>query len=184
VVSELHGRYFETGYRRALFSAATAAQTASSGLIALNSAYTGLALYNPIGSNYVLAINKVGVAIAVAPAAVAMIGIATGTTTTPPSATTAATAVRSAYVTGITPNSVGQAYNVATFGTGATTNGTTPVVHTYLGQVGTTASVMAQLFDLEGSIILPPGAFAEMYLSTTSGASGTAYSMQWEEIPL
>ena len=184
VVSELHGRYFETTYRRALFTATSAAQTASSGIIALGSAYTGLALYNPPGTNVVLSINKVGVGVAVAPAAVSVIGITTGTSTALPTSTTAATATRSGYVTGLSAPSQGQAYNIATFGTGASTGGTTPVVHTILGQLGTTATTQPMLFDIEGSIVLPPGAFAQMYMSTTSGSSGMLYSIQWEEIPL
>ena len=126
IVSELHGRYYETGYRRAMYTASMAAQTVSTGLIALNAAYTGLSLYNPIGSNYLLAMNKVGVSIVVAPAAASGIGIATGTTSVPPSSTTVATAIRSSYVTGITPNSVAQAFNIVTYGAGASTNGTTP----------------------------------------------------------
>jgi hypothetical protein len=37
---------------------------------------------------------------------------------------------------------------------------------------------------MEGSVILPPGAYAAIYTSTVSGAGSLAASFQWEEIPL
>jgi len=180
VVSELHGRYYETTYRRNVFVANTAAQTASNGIIALGSAYTGLALYNPATSSVNLVVNKVGFAFVVAPTAT-LYGLATGVTTQPPSSTTLAN-TRNAFVNGQNAQGQGIAYSVATFGTAASTGGTTPVVHTVVGAQA--ASVGGAYYDLEGSLILPPGAYAEFYLSAASGTSGTAYSVQWEEVPV
>ena len=37
--------------------------------------------------------------------------------------------------------------------------------------------------DMEGSVVLVPGAFAIVYTSTASGASGGAFSFSWEEVP-
>ena len=180
IVSELHGRYYETAYRRSVFVATTAAQTASSGIIALGSAYTGLALFNPLASSVNLVINKVGFGFVVAPTAT-LYGLATGVTTQPPGSTTLAT-TRNAFVNGQNAQGQGIAYSVATFGTAAATGGTTPVVHTIVGAQA--ASVGGAYYDLEGSLILPPGAYLEFYLSATSGTTGTAYSVQWEEVPV
>ena len=180
VVSELHGRYYETTYRRNVFVANSPLATASSGLIALGSAYTGLALFNPLASSVNLVINKVGFGFTVAPTAT-LYGIATGVTTQTPGSTTLAT-TRNAFVNGQNAQGQGIAYSVATFGTAANTGGTTPVVHTIVGAQA--ASVGGAYYDLEGSLILPPGAYLEFYLSASSGATGTAYSVQWEEVPV
>jgi hypothetical protein len=65
----------------------------------------------------------------------------------------------------------------------------TPVLETILGTVLTgaitTQSQQAPtIVDLEGSLILPPGAFVAFYTSTASGASGFFGSFQWVEVPL
>ena len=67
-VQELHGRYFEQVYRGNVYSAANQAAQAVS--VALNTTYTGLMLYNPIGANVVLSVLKVKFALSVAPVAI------------------------------------------------------------------------------------------------------------------
>ena len=70
IISELHGRYYETSYRRALFNAAN--QAAATTTVGLATTYTGLCLSNPVGSPVNLVLNKVGYAFIVAfPAAAA-----------------------------------------------------------------------------------------------------------------
>lgn len=177
VVSELHGRYYETTYRRNVFVATTAAQTASNGIISPGSAYTGLSLYNPASSSVNLVLNKVGFAFVVAPTAT-LYGLATGVSTQVPGTTTLAT-TRNAFVNGQNAQGQGIAYSVATY---AASISNTPVVHTIVGAQA--ASVGGAYYDLEGSLILPPGTFAQFYLSAASGSTGTAYSVQWEEVPV
>jgi hypothetical protein len=87
IVQELHGRYFETMARGALFSAANPAAQAVS--VALATTYTGLMLYNPIGSGVMLVPNKVKFALSVAPAAIATLGLISGVQTVAPTGTTA-----------------------------------------------------------------------------------------------
>lgn len=64
----------------------------------------------------------------------------------------------------------------------------TPTLHTVFGEgltgAITTIPQIYSFYDLEGSVILPPGAYAAIYTSTASGAASLAASFQWEEIPL
>jgi hypothetical protein len=57
-----------------------------------------------------------------------------------------------------------------------------------LGYVGTgaitTNTNVPSNFDIEGSIILPPGGYAILYTSAASAASSLLCSFQWEEVPV
>ena len=64
-----------------------------------------------------------------------------------------------------------------------------PVLETVIGASTTGAITTSpvgagQLVDLEGSLILPPGAFAAIYTSAASAASSFFGSFQWVEVPL
>ena len=64
----------------------------------------------------------------------------------------------------------------------------TPVVNTimgtgYTGAITTTPQVPL-FYDLEGSIIVPPGGFVCSYTSSASGASAFFGSFSWEEVPV
>jgi len=179
VVSELHGRYYETTYRRNMFTATlTAGTTTSAGL---STTQTGLLVLNPNNSPVNLVINKVGYAFLVAFAAASAIGLQTGNQSTAllSGLTTTNTSVRSNYAgSGVVGNAL--TYSAATttapalqqlFGAGLTGAITTvPQVYSY--------------FDLEGSLVVPPGAWVGSYTSTASGASGMLVTIQYEEVPL
>ena len=60
IVSELHGRYYEQGYRKTSFGAANQAAVATTAAFATT--YTGLVLYNPNGSAVNLVVQKFGAA--------------------------------------------------------------------------------------------------------------------------
>lgn len=177
IVSELHGRYYETTYRGAMFSGAVVGATTSAGLA---TTATGLILSNPLGSGVNVVVNKVGYSFIVAFAAAAAIGIATGFH--------AATAV--VQTTPITPRP--QLFNGS--GTGkallasAATLPVAPTVNTIFasgltGAITTLPHVANSIVDLEGAVILVPGAFAMLYTSTASGAAGASASFSWEEVP-
>jgi len=174
IVSELHGRYYEAAYRRALFNAANQAAQATS--VALATAYTGLVLSNPIGSPVNLVLNKVGIALTAAPAAIAAIGLMAGYNS-------------GANVTHTTPGTPRNKF----FGAGAAGSGlvdtaatlpTAPVlVEPLMG--GFTAAALPgvgpALVDVEGGLILPPGAYAAIYsLTSITGL----FSFDWEEVPV
>ena len=179
IISELHGRYYETAYRRALFNAANQAPTTTT--VGLATTYTGLVLSNPVGSPVNLVLNKVGYAFLVAFPAAAAIGIMCGYNS-------------STNVTHTTPGTPRSNF----FGAGGAGSGlidvaatlpTAPVV-THLLATGLTGAITVQemisgdMVDLEGGIVLPPGAYAAFFTSTASGASGFMGSMQWEEVPV
>jgi hypothetical protein len=177
IVSELHGRYYETAYRKALFTGYNTAGTVTT--VGLATTYTGFVLANPVQSQVNLVINKVGLSFTVAFAAAAAVGIMTGQSFTAFSGVATNAAVKSAFVGA--PAGSGVCYSGATLPA-------TPTIHTilYTGLTGaiTTTPGFPSLFDLEGSIILPPGGFAAVYTSTVSGAASLFASMTWEEVPL
>jgi len=179
IVSEFNARYYETTYRRMKFNAANQAATTTSA--GLSTTYTGLCISNPIGSTVNVVLDKVGYSFIVAFPAAAAIGLMVGYNS-------------STNVTHTTPGTPRSSF----FGVGAngqalvdtaSTLPTAPVIHTLFasgltGAITTGEFISGDIVDLEGSVILPPGAYAAIYTSTASGASGFFGSLQWSEIPL
>jgi hypothetical protein len=172
--------YQELAYRQQVFSAANQAATATS--VGLSTTYTGLCLSNPAGSNKNLVLFQLGVAVVGAPAALSAIGImagflATGVVTHTTPLTPLSTFINTAVATGI-----GKADAAATL-VG------TPVIVMPLGVTpitGATAQVInppviLNTYDLKGSIILPPGAWAALYTST---ALSVIAGLTWAEVPV
>lgn len=174
IVSELHGRYYESAYRRAQFLAANQAAQATSA--ALATTYTGLCISNPVGSSINVVLEKVGITLAAAPAAIAPIGLMVGYNASTNVTHTAAVTPRNSFV-GVGAAPVALVDSSATLPTAPT------VAVALMG--GFTAAALPgtgpALVDLEGAIILPPGAYAAIYtLTATSGI----FSFQWEETPV
>lgn len=178
LIGAFHARYYEAAYRSSLFNGAIVGQVTTVGLA---TTYTGLCLSNPVNSTVNLVLTKVGVALLVANAAAAAVGIMTGFN--------AATNVTHTAV--VTPRS--QKFTAVGGGVGlldsSATLPTAPTLNTILG-AGTTAAITTAptgfggLWDLDGSIILTPGAYAAIYTSTASGAASGAFSFTWEEVPV
>ena len=187
IVSELHGRYYETTYRRNMFSGALSGATgitASALGVVTATAYTGLVLYNPPSSGFNLVLQKVGYSFPIAPAAAVVVSLGQGFSSLPPQTTTAVTA-KNNFINGTT--AAASLYSVATFGIATTAPVTTVPTHT-LGWIGTVAatstSAAGSFIDLEGSIIIPPTGYVCMYLSTAAQTNGFFGSMAWEEVPV
>ena len=171
VVQELHGRYFEQVYRGNVFSALTQAAGALS--VALATTYTGLLVYNPIGSPVNLSILKVKLALSVAPASISMIGLISGSQTVAPTGLTAASVYNNQV--GSQQTGAGVAYSAATI--------LTPVWRMFLYDGFTASALPAPTLpvDLEGSVIVKPGSF----IALGAMAAVTGYGMiMWEEIPV
>jgi hypothetical protein len=172
IAQELHGRYFETMARGALFSAANQAAQAVS--VALATTYTGLCLYNPLGSGRILVPTKVKFALSVAPAAIATIGLICGFAATGGvTAQTSKLTVQSAQI-GNTGVGVGIALSQATI-----------VTPTWLQQIqdGFTAAALPAPtlpLDLEGTFGILPGGFIAIGALTAVTGLG---SIVWEELP-
>jgi hypothetical protein len=180
IVSELHGRYYETTYNRNMYTATLTSGTTTSA--ALATAHTGLLLLNPNNSQVNFVINKVGMTFLVAFAAASAIGIQVGNQSTAllSGLTTTNTQTRN-NILGAPNSTVGLTYSAATttspsllqlFGAGLT------------GAITTVPQIPGFFFDLEGSVIVPPGAWIATYTSTASGASSMFASFTYEEVPV
>lgn len=180
IASELHGRYYEASMRDTMFSGSIVAQVTTVGLA---TTYTGLCLSNPIGSGVTLAINKIGYSFIVAFAAGAHIGLMTGFNGTTNVTHTTPVIVRSRrFVGSAAGNSRGLLDSSATLPTAPTVD---QIFGSGLtGAITTAPSLGPTVVDLEGSLVLVPGAYAAIYTSTASGAASGAFSIQWEENPL
>lgn len=172
LVSELHGKYYATTYRRHMFVIANQAVVTTSA--ALTTTYTGLVLGNPTTSTVNLVVQSFGCA-QVAVGAAAAVGIMTGSGAT----VTASLTPRNRYVSGASAQALANA--------GQTLPGT-PVLEQVFGSVGSLATTGYALqngiyVDLAGSLILPPGAFVAAY-TTIATTSSLIFSFTWEEIPI
>lgn len=179
IKSDLQPRYYESNYRRAMFNAANQATTATTAGLATT--YTGLVLSNPIGSTVNLIVTKVGYSFGVAFTAAAAIGVMVGYNSGTNVTHTTPSTPRSSFV-GVGAAGVGLVDVAATLPTA-------PVVHTIFGTgltgaITTEEAVSAEIVDMEGSIILPPGAYAAIYTSTASGAASFIGSIAWTEVPV
>ena len=175
IVDELHGRYYETTVRKAMFSGSNLAGVTTTAAFATT--YTGYCLSNPIASTVNLVLTKVSYTPVVAQTAALVMGIMTGY-----SASTNVT-----HTTPLVPlsNFVGQPAGTGLIDSSATL----PIAPTRLilldtlltGAITTTTSG-GRLIDMEGSVVIPPGGFAAFYTSAASVASSLAFSMMWEEV--
>jgi hypothetical protein len=172
IIQQLHGRYYEQSSRSNIYSSANSAAQAVSA--ALATAYTGIGLYNPVGSGVLLVPLKVKFALSVAPAAIATIGLITAFASTG-AVTTATTAliVRSQLIGNSSPGR-GLTYSSATI--------TTPVWLMQLVDGFTAAALPAPspVVDLEGSVAILPGGFVGIGALTAVTGLG---SISWEEVP-
>lgn len=177
IVSELHGRYYETSYRRNMFNGSVQGTgiTSAAGLV---TGYTGLALTNPTTSTVNLSLTKVGYGVNAAPTATMVISLAFNTSTTAVTQTTAITG-RNNFLGGAAPQ--GLVASSVTFPTA-------PINSHILGVIGTNAVTALNetmtIVDLEGSIIMPPGSYICIATSTASAATSFFASFQWEEVPV
>ena len=167
IISELHPRYYEECYRRAVFSAAN--QTATVTSVALATTYTGLVLSNPVGSSVNLVLIKTAAAFPVAPAAAVVVGLMLGYNAGTNVTHTTPVTPRSNFI-GVGASPVGLVDAAATLPTAPTLQKVMGIVGT--GAITTYGGINAVEEDFEGSIILPPGAYAAIYTSAASAAAG------------
>ena len=177
IVSELHGRYRETTSRRNIFVGTNGAVPTVT-TVALATTYTGLALINPISSTVNLSVLKVGLSFIVVFPAVSTVGVMTGYS---PLGTTTFSAAATDGLNSVFPGARGQGRAALS----ATLVGT-PQLHTVFGS-GLTGAATVQttqwaMYDMEGSLEIPPGGYAAIYTSTVCGAAGMCASFMWEEV--
>lgn len=183
IVSELHGRYYETTYRGASFllSVSTAAAV---------TAYTGgaggtpmICLFNPSGSGRNAVINKasVGNVVASSLAGTVAFGLYFGQTAAITQATTTAPW---SMATQLQSGSVMTGFrNVALTSSTAASN-VIPVAAYYWATGAGAALVTGGPIDLEGSVIIPPGCYIALGGSAALTSATWIGSLQWEEVPV
>lgn len=176
IVSELHGRYYEQTYRGNCFSASI--QSVATTTVGLATTYTGLCVSNPVGSGYNLVLNKASVMQSVIqsvqPEAYA---IAVGYNATTNVTHTAALTIIS--------NKIGSGTSSQARADTSATLPTAPTYHTFVHNTGTaTANGTGSVIDLEGSIILIPGAYACWVTPGQASVAGLWFSFSWEEVPI
>jgi len=178
IVSELHGRYYEQAYRRNMFFAANSVGVTTTAFTSgTTTAVLGVILSNAPGNSVNLVLNKVGMAFPVINTTVNSGIIALGYN--------AATAVT--HTTALTPRNA--FVGVGAVGQGlvdsSSTCPTAPNTSHNIVSMGSAVTLPTFVyFDLEGSIILPPGAYAVITTSAASPASGFQASVMWEEVPV
>lgn len=177
IVSGLHGAQYEQTMRGNRYGGSIVGQVTTVGAA---TTYTGLCLSNPVGSGVNLVVDKVGVAFLVAFAAAAAVGVMTGYNSTTNVTHTTPAVVRN--------KKLGGAAGYGLLDSAATLP-TAPVLDMVLatgltGAITTTPSVAASLYEIDGGLVLPPGAYAAIYTSTVSGAASMSASFSWEEVPV
>lgn len=173
IIQQLHGRYFEQSIRGNIYTAASQAAQAVS--VALATTYTGLCLYNPVGSGKYLVPLKVKYALSVAPAGIATIGLITGFAATGGVTAQTAALTRQSSIIGNTSAGVGIPLSQATI-----------VTPTWLFQLsdGFTAGALPApnlMTDLEGLFVIAPGGFIAIGALTAITGLG---AITWEEVPV
>jgi hypothetical protein len=171
IVSELHGRYYETTYRGRMFGITGGLTTTTAAGAAT---FTGLIVGNPAGSGYNLAINKVTVLQGAALTAETDIGIMYGINTTTPSLAT------------IFNRKAGGGASVAVANAGQTITAMTAfIVFAGSGSGAITVPGLMPVVgvDFEGSLVIPPGYAVASYTSRVS-TTALMFSFAWEEIPI
>lgn len=174
--TQLNPRYYETTYRRQMYTAATLGATPVATTSQLATTYTGLCIANPTTSTINVVVTKVGYTSIVQQTSALAVGLMTGVG----ASITAAITPRNRFVGGVGSQCLAS--------TSLTLPGT-PVLETILGTIHTGALTAGAVLpmtnvDLEGSLILPPGAFVAFYTSAASAASSMHFSFQWVEVPL
>lgn len=171
LVSQLHGEKYTAAYNGALFSGANPSGVTTSA--ALATTYVGLCLSNPAGSGKNLAVRRVAGALIVAPAALTGFNLITGYVAGGITAHTTPLTVRSSLIgTG--------AAGVGLLDSACTLVGT-PAYSMVLAETPSATGVVAFATDVEGGIILPPGAYVAIGTTIAGPASGFQGSIEWEE---
>lgn len=179
ILSELQPKYYEQGYRGNIYNVAMQSPTYLSDQV--NVIYNGLCLSNPLTSGVNVALLKAGYAFVDVPAQSASIGLMVGYSTV----------MNNVYTTTIAGNPVIYGSNTQAFAVVNTTcqplNSIPTPVYIF-SQVGNGAISNQMIYgsalvNLDGSIILAPGAYVAFYSTMTTNTNAFIGSFVWEEIP-
>lgn len=172
IVAQGGGKYEEDVRQGRVFVAANQAAVALTAAMATT--YTGLVLGNPTSSLVDLVLLRFGFSFTVSVPTATVIGLMTGTG----ASIVGSVSARNRLVGGVA--AVGQVDDACTLPG-------TPVLEQVFGQghtLATTGTAVGPVtdIDLDGSLILPPGAFVAVYSFAACTASLIA-SFMWKEVP-
>lgn len=176
MVGDAHGRYYEAAYRGGIFSVAS--QAVATTTVGLATTYTGLCISNPITSPVNLVLLKASmmqsVLQATQPEAYAIaFGYNASTNVTH---TTPATPQ---------PTRIGSGATAVAKADTAATLPTAPVYGVFVTQTqSATTQPTTSVIDLEGSVILLPGAYALWATPAQASVAGLWFSFMWEEVAI
>jgi len=176
IVAEDKARYAESTNNGNMFSSAVQALVTTT--VGLATTYTGLCLSNPLGSGKRLLLNKVSWMQSVLQATqIEGIALAVGFNGTTNVTHTTPVAPKSNLVgSGLTPLGLTDV---------AATLPTAPTYSHFLANTATaTQNNPGGVVDLEGSVILLPGAYIIFATPTQASVAGMWFGFQWEERPL
>lgn len=183
IVSELHARYYETNYRgnKFVLSVSTAAAI---------TAYTGAAggtpmigVFNPTGSGKNLVVSKVSIGNVVAASAAGTVawGLYFGTTAT---ITQATTTVPWSLSTQLQSGSVATGFRNVALTSGSAASNVIALGSYYWATAAGVADIFNNAIDLEGALIIPPGAYVALGGSSALTSATWIGSLMWEEVPV
>lgn len=190
IVTELHGKFYESTYRGNLFSTGMTSTALSANTITTSATTTPIiGVWNPLSSTINLVLVKAKCLITVA-----------GNSAVAPGAFMWATSTGNAVITtGLSPlsrktliqaGSQAKGYNITTALTGLTN----PLVIQHAAAFGTlvaaqgaTATPMFSgdaVEEFDGSMIIPPGGFLALLNTTSTTTINVASMLLWEEVPV
>ena len=176
IVSQLHGRYYESCYNNNMYVAAS--QAVATTTVGLATTYTGLSLANPVNSGVNLVILKTSVMQSIIQAVqVEAVALATGYNATTNVTHTTPLATRPLMVGG-TGTAVGLADISATLPTAPFYS------HFFTNTGSATTNSPGITVDFEGSIILRPGAYLAFVTPAQASVAGMWFSVSWEEVAI
>lgn len=171
IASEFMPRYTELMLRGQSFSVANQAAQAVSA--ALATSYTGLMLYNPIGSGVILIPLNWKFALSVAPAAISTIGLLNGSPTAVPSVVTEIQAQCNQI--GNASRSTGRVFTAATL-----VSAPTWLKHALDGAAAAAFPAVTPPIEADGKFGVLPGSF--IAIGALTAVTGLGH-ISWAEIP-
>jgi hypothetical protein len=173
------GDYQELAQRGFVFAGGNQGPGGTTTTVGLATTYTGLVLSNPAGSPKNLILLQVSLAIVGAPAALSTFGLLAGyaaggitvhTTPLSPQSTLLSSAASGAAKVDSAATLVGSPFLFLPFGVTPITGATAQVVN---------PPVIGNLYDIKGSLVIPPGGYVGIYTSTVVTIIG---GMTWAEV--
>lgn len=174
-VGQRHGKYYGAANSGdGGWGANQAGATTSAGLA---TTYTGLVLSNPAGSGKNLVVQKVSAIFDVAPAALTGVGLIVGYAAGGVTVHTTPLTVENQEIGASASALVGLVDAAATL-VG------TPAWRQWLTETPSATGVVSYSTDIDGEIILPPGAYLAIGTTIAGPTSGFWGSISWEELAL